>query len=350
MEDQHARVNRARINALAKSALRAAKFAASAAIGAKLPGNKPKRKFNIVKRKSSLFQTIKPNAFGSSTSYFTSGRKKMSKQNKLITKTLSPTHYVYNLGTRIQNTVGLQEYFTIGTYFDQTFNDIIIGQIVSSPLEDDETIKNKKVFFERVRAEITLQSMSNGTLRATIYDITARRDIPSATIANPLNTIQTSMSEVPTPSNTAGADANYKVQGLSPFHSPIFCQFFKIRKVTNIELTQGQTHVHRVNYRPYKWVSNSVLSNLDYGVKGLTSYSVICLNGVPSNDSVTKTSATVTTGLRTLDVIQNYVMDYRYANENFTRLLVTDNLPKSFAVSEQLMNIGTGEGDIGENP
>ena len=46
--------------------------------------------------------------------------------------------------------------------------------------------------------------------------------------------------------------------GVVPFTSNLFTSFFKVCKVTHMLLAEGQTHVHRVNFKPNKYMFKEI--------------------------------------------------------------------------------------------
>lgn len=334
-----------------RNAVSAGVGALAAAIGLIKKGRRVNKPSNTQTKKKSIFSGVSSTPSGeSSLSYFKTGRKKPSKQNKLTLKPLEPTHYVYNSALRCSNTVGKQEYFPLGSYFDTGFLGAIQAQIALNKNETTVSAANKKVFYSNVSAEIMFTNQSLATARINIYDVVARRDLINANTQSPIFALQALMADMPLPSMTGyNLAADYQIIGTNPFHNKAFCQFFKVKKVTNLELSQGQNHIHRVSHQPQRWFTTEMLKYCTYGVKNLTAFTFICLSGIPANDTTTKTTATVTLGARTLDIVTRYSMKYYYMDEGTPKFVYTNNLPTSFAVGESIVNIGSGEPDTNEN-
>ena len=88
-------------------------------------------------------------------------------------------------------------------------------------------------------------------MKVQIYDIIARRDQTTAsTDFDPTNAFTNGLGD-------EGAYTSSHV-GKLPFASKIFTQYFKICKVTHLIMSEGQTHVHRINFKPMKILNKEV--------------------------------------------------------------------------------------------
>lgn len=282
-------------------------------------------KMNVVKNEGSS-TSMSRHDYGGNPKYASS-----------VTRLTAPQFYVRNdAGYQQTSSVGAQQAFVVG-HFSSGDLTAIKNQAPNLP-----TIVSR-VLLEYIEGELIFANASVFTTCCTIYDVIARRDLPSALIADPdvawLNGIQ---------DETAVSTA-YQTVGAEPFQSEAFNQYYKVCGKTKIDLPSGGTHRHVITWRPNKILHNEVLNSSVYtagnanqgGVKDITVFTLIVIHGQPAHDSTTNTSVTISASA--LDVCHKTSMRYRYLQEVASDWTRVNNLGTSFAVGAQVVNDLVGQ-------
>lgn len=284
----------------------------------------------VVKRltgKSSLHQPAKQSGQGGSFSNFFYGKRKLPKGYRSIKKAMSNNYVAINSATRITQTAGQQAVKSVQSLFNA--GDL---STLSARIQNNQT---NRFCAESCSSEIMITNQDLGNVKIMIYDLIARRDATLAmTPVYPDAAWQTSYGD------EGGANADYQVVGSTPFSSDLFVQYYKVLKVTHVILGQGQCHIHRVKFSPNRVIDGETLQYTTGNLKGLSVFQMIVAYGTPCNDATTKT--TVSTGQVALDVVTRRQYKYTWINDNDTNWFKTDNLPHSFAVNQEEINIGSG--------
>jgi hypothetical protein len=313
-----------------KLAIRNAELAALAKILFKGVKNKLRTSAKIkskTKTKSKLHQKVSLIAGGpNSESKFFYGKRKVPKAYTKVIKALAKNYVALNNAQRISVAVGLQGANTLLTMFGPADMNTILTTISSN--------KTNRAVVMSCSAEIMLTNMDLAPARVTLYDVIARRDIPSSSLNLPDVAWKVGYAD------EGGSNSNYSIIGTTPFSNDTFVQFYKVLKITNIVMSQGQTHFHRVNFSPNRLIDGEYINYDQQGYKGLTCHTMIVHSGMPANDSVTKTQ--VSTGVTNIDVVNRIQYKYTWLTDNTTNYKVTNSLPGSFTVAQDLVDIGSG--------
>ena len=238
-----------------------------------------------------------------------------------------------NGGGNVQSAVGLQYAFSYAWY------DTSVLQSIEA-LSPSLPIKTSRVLHESVHGELLIANSAESTCTLCLYDVVARRDLHrdstgAGGLASPTGAWSVGV-------NDQGGGANdWKTIGGLPLQSELFNQFYKVVKVTRIELNPGGILRHLVDFKPNTVVHNEVTYSNDYGLRGLTCYTVGVMYGQPAHDSTTITSVSITAA--SLDIVQSSRYRYRYLQESATNYTQSNSLPGSFAVGPQFVNDEVGQ-------
>ena len=124
--------------------------------------------------------------------------------------------------------------------------------------------------------------------------------------------------------------------GVLPFASRIFTNFFKIAKVTHVLMAEGQTHVHRINFKPNKVLCREVEYISNANIKRLTIYQMVVCYGTPSDPL----STVVTTCPCKIDYVVKKQYTYKWSSDTLSNYFGSNNLPTT--TGQHTMDIGSG--------
>lgn len=319
----------------ARQVARRALIGASAGAGAYMGFRKavPMAK-KMIKRKSvSLHQSAKATVGGHGgtyTTFYYTPRKIPSSFKKNL-KALAKNYYGINTGFRHTQTVGLQGAVIVNTMFNYTDVNAISQKI--------QTSQTNKFLIKSCSAETLITNQDSGNVNVVLYDIVARRDLAtSSNIASPLAAFQNSLGD------EGGANSNYQYVGTTPFSLDLFTQFFKVVKISHVTLGQGQCHTHRVKFSVNTIIDGELIQYNTNGFKGVSCWTMAITQGMPYNDSTTKTQ--VSTGSIAIDVINKRQYAYTWMQDIDTNYSYSNNIAGSFTVSENIMNEATGTASV----
>lgn len=302
---------------------------------AALPKNGTRVSFNKKKtiKKPSLIQSAQVGVGGHggtySSYYYT--KRKMPRAFAVDKKALAKNYYVLNGYARQTGTVGQQSIGIVNTMFNYT--DI---NAISQKISVNQT---NKFLLKNCSAEVLMTNQDSGNAQIILYDIVARRDLASsANITTPASAWQNSYGD------EGGVNANATIVGTTPFSSDLFTQFYKVVKMTYLTLGQGQSHTHRLKFDANKIIDGEYIQYNPNGFKGLTCFTMMVVNGMPYNDTATKTQ--VSTGNTAIDFIFRKQYSYTWKQDVDTNFSVSNNLPQLFTVNEDIMNEATGAASV----
>jgi len=183
-----------------------------------------------------------------------------------------------------------------------------------------------KLYVEQCVAETMITNDTNAAIHMVLYDIIARRDLTTSSAAQ-TNYI------TPTAAWTQGSidssdTSAYEIVGSNPFQTPGFTEYYKVVKITNIDLHTGGHHRHKMIVAPRQTVSNDVVTELtasaSTGVYGkVTCFTMIVCHGFPDN---TTGGTTVSTSSGKIDWVTK--KQYTFYPICSQRMIIssTDNL------------------------
>lgn len=242
---------------------------------------------------------------------------------------ISDQEVVRNDGGRLTSGIGKQYGGVLATYFDKNDLEAMFTNSLNVSFN-----KGFKIMVKHVIAETLITNQKNSNCRFTLYDIQAKID-GNATVTNPFTAWSSGIDD-----NEGGAATDYLIPGASPHSSERFNNAFRVLKKTDVVLSPGATHCHRVYYAPNELVSANV-SYKENAVGGLTNYVFIIYHGSPMNDSTTLTQ--VSLGAAALDYVTKERLVYSawlYSSKYST---MTQTIPTSFGVSGRVMG---DDGDV----
>lgn len=106
------------------------------------------------------------------------------------------------------------------------------------------------------------------------------------------------------------ANDDYRDAYASPFESQGFCLYYKVNKVTKIELGQGQSHCHMATHNINKAVHGQILAEHSL-MRGLSKINMIVISGTPINDIANKNL--VSTSSCAVDMVEYLTYEYTFA-------------------------------------
>lgn len=157
----------------------------------------------------------------------------------------------------------------------------------------------RKIFFEYMKHRLTFKNQSNLYGKVVIYDImSSSRQCHSSTTDTPLEAWEKGVTDL-------GVPTGHLIPGQTPFKSPEFNLFFKIKKVTTVPMEPGQEHEHTVYQRINRTIDSTLFDDSTVtGVPLLTSFVMLVFYGSIVHDSTTP--AVVSCGQIKLDIIQSH--------------------------------------------
>lgn len=288
---------------------------------------KPKTKTNT-RTKTKLNQKIKTSKDGPvSVSNFAHNMKgwKLGKFKKII----SPQFYVVNKALRVTGTSGIQTgYGIIEWYNTNDLNSIFSAYTtyLNANTLGGSSATSSKIYHKRMAGELLITNQTNDVSVIKIYDCVARRDL-SAAMTNYNDpwtawVYGSTVSDVPSGSNSS------QVVGSSPFQTSAFTEFYKVLKITEVDLHSGGHHRHKVTISPNRTfnyeLESAIGSTLGAQFKGWCHFSMIVAHGYPDNSAATKT--TVTTAQVNFDFVQKKQYEWYAVSQNKTNITYNNNL------------------------
>lgn len=271
----------------------------------------------------------KPDGNGGSFSSFRTHRKGTFIP-KWDRRMLEPSHYRVTTAARLTAAFGQQN----ATYFEYANQ----GDMQTPANQFAVSNFVQKVWYQKIYGTISITNQDKGNCHVTIYDLMCRRDLVSGNTLDPNSTWSLGLTDTNGSSATTKSITNL---GVTPFQSPLFCQYYKVMKVSKFVLGQGTSHVHH-----YKWSHNRVME-LEYlstqSQYAKTSHEVlIVVNGLPYNDSTTKTL--VATGSCAIDIVHQKTVTYRAISQNPSYYQYSNN--QGTITIENVMDKGSGEAEV----
>lgn len=194
-----------------------------------------------------------------------------------------------------------------------------------------------KIFVKSCYCELQIQNSTNAVCRVQIWNTLPKRDIYRDSASQPLSPqeAQAIGVKMQTPSGTG---TEYLIVGSRPTDSKLFNDYFKVKKVTYIDLAPGQVHYHRMHYKIDRFASQEMLNMQNItAMRGWNLASMIIAYGEPMVDN---TGVATTTSATQLHVIATKTYHYSYVKSNSTYSSNSNNL--SAVSGTNLENLVTG--------
>lgn len=239
----------------------------------------PKRQRTMTRTKRKLDQTAKITTLGSMSSFNhgSRGKSMVAKLQKVFTKLVT----VVNETNLLQNNAGLQLTATQNALFNVAEITTMVNQVLGGATPTG--YRTAKILLKQVTSELMITSAETVSQRVDIYDVMLRKDLfPYNVLGGGTTTITPDSAWSQGVVNEGGAAANIQILGTTPFDSQLFCEHYKIQKITHVELGPGQTHCHRVKYAPNRLFNADELYQTNVTAFGhLTCYSLVVAYGSP---------------------------------------------------------------------
>lgn len=136
--------------------------------------------------------------------------------------------------------------------------------------------KSFKIYLQEVSQYLTFTNVDTGNVTLDIYDCIARHD--RASTINPETDWTNGVLYDQSGANSTGTPNTYPWQ--QPFASKLFNQFWKVKKVTHVDLAQGRSHEHILKFKANRIMDTERTSSSAI-LGGLTMYTMIVLRGMP---------------------------------------------------------------------
>jgi len=255
-----------------------------------------------------------------SKSYYTSIKKTKTNLGKLEQV---PQIIVNNTSGRLSCSPGVQQWATLGTYYDRSD----LNQQIT--LAGGAAAFSFRIMIRSIMAKAMITNQESANCYATLYDIVPKRD-GNTTVPDPLTLIQAGYAD-----NNGGAATNYTVPGTTPWSNPRFTEFFTIKNITPIVIGPGSTHSHNVHYAPNKLISHELDNFITGGIKGVSMYTLIQFHGSPVNDITTKTQVSLSS--IALDYVLMEEYKFAYTAQNYAAASIVNSLPLAFTTAGNVM-------------
>ena len=201
---------------------------------------------------------------------------------------------------------------------------------------------------EASTSEFLVTNSSLATQYVDIYDIVRKRDtqysdvsggVPNNPTLDPVNAWKWGVSDQII---SAGDDltAWQNVTSL-PTDSRLFNNYFRVVKRTRVGLVAGATHRHRVHMGCNQLLDKETLNRAYGDLRGITTYTMMVINGQPTSIPSVEGDPTVTTAQTQLDVVYSIRAKYTWVADNTVTWYVTDNL--SSLTGEQITQPSLGK-------
>jgi hypothetical protein len=280
------------------------------------------------RRSSAATGGIRQYGNGGTISYFTK-KGSRAKFGKKLGKFVGRHTYVRNEGGRLTCTAGSQGIATLADVYNQT--DI-------SGFSD--TPATGLVFHKKCSVRTRFTNQDKGNVEITLYDIVSRRDMHEEEANNnyPNNVMAQGLDDM-----VGGGATSYTDLNVSPFDVQRFTTYFKVVKTTRFVMGAGQSHTHVSTIYLNKLLGQERV-NHSYNYAGITYFTFMVINGMPYNDSVTKTQ--VSTGDCAVDWVVTKRYQYNIFEKSYPTYAYSATIPTSFTVAEDIMNECTGQPEV----
>lgn len=195
-------------------------------------------KYPIMKRRSAGLSTrVKPASKGATSSFYTSGPR-LTRKTFGVSK-MTPIQIYHKVDTGLaQNGSGYQAVWSNST---GTRSDML-QMLDMKPLymtSLGNTAALKQIYLESYTIRYMMTNTSNTTAYVTLFEMEPRNDhgvFPNTAFSTGIQRLL----------GTAFTGISY---GMTPFMSKMFTVNFHVKRVYNIEMPPGGTHIHYSNYR-----------------------------------------------------------------------------------------------------
>jgi len=259
--------------------------------------------------------TVSKSHMGSSPDYY--GGK--------IDKSIGKLSWIEASAAHMDSAVGLQNAFA----FANACTDADVIQMYNQLNASSDT---SRLVVNQVHSELLLTNNRLGNCHVTLYDIIARKDGLDPTSGSPYDCWNTG-------DINSGSGATPILQpGTMPTESDLFNQFWKVVHKTEVIMSGGGTHRHIRTHTPNKFIHQEYAERATSSLRDLTTCTLIVMHGQPAQDSTTHTQ--VSLGAASLALVATRNIKFSSLYNQFAVVSYDNNLPSSFTVAEEIVNIG----------
>lgn len=202
-----------------------------------------------------------------------------------------------------------------------------LGLVEWNPVAVTTTNLTRKLIILDIRVKVTLKNMSSIPVDVILYDVVARRDRQTSGFSQPINDWANGIA-LEDVGVTGSAVANTAISGTRPFQSQLFCQAWKVKKVTRFTLGAGSEHIHYIRARPGYPLSRTYTEAFSV-YKGLSTFLMMTVRGGLVHDSLNGT----TTGAGAISTIAECNLKYTQVLWNRTGYTNWNNLSGTTAAT-----------------
>lgn len=254
-------------------------------------------------------------------------KKKATSLVVRVSKDLPVSTVVNNSAQRVVAPVGLQNWFVLGDYFSDDdcilSANLLYGNAAGAA-------QSAKTVLESCHSVGMITNQENVNARISLYDVICKKDT-DATVSNPYDAVSTGYNDI-----GGGASTDFTILGVTPFSIPRFVEYFKILQTTEVVLSPGQCHVHKVHYAPNSLFSKTRAARIaGSGIGGLTMYTLVRVHGTPINDQTTESQ--VSTSAIALSVTQHEEYKLKAVYQGTANTDINNTLPSTFNVGGSVM-------------
>ena len=236
------------------------------------------------------------------------------------------------LTAQIYVPINQQNYYSFSSYNVLDLK-AALSSVSQQPGSLGSNYNTARSFWGTYRSDITMTNSSNGNQQIAMYVF----DVKADTSQSVTNLFQNGMKD-----ETGQTSIDYSLYfGSNPLDSQAVSQFYKCRKIVNIILNPGQSHIQRITHHKNMPLNNELIDNAnqsDVYLKGWTRVWFFLVRGLPATS--TTTSGQIGTNITTLDIIQTESYDFKYITDNRTNY--TYNLASVLATATNVYNQGSG--------
>lgn len=255
---------------------------------------------------------------------------------------LQNSTYTVNSQDVLQSTTGLQGTQSVGNYniFTQYTLNKILGACANqlSVYGGDYRSNAINCFVKSAFMETQLLNSSNGVVRMQIWDCMARRDCYEDRTGIQMSPVYCWADGIKE-QTASGTGQEVGTVGARPTDSNEFNKYWKVKRVTYLELAPGQVHYHRIHYRINRRITNDIVQNTAlWGVKGWTLVPMFVFYGEPINDNA---GGVTVAGTKILTITNtDYHFTYLAASTSISQQ--NNNLSITAATGGAIENLVTG--------
>lgn len=265
--------------------------------------------------------------FFSGIRYRARNPKRMGKFWKAL---MQPRSWRNSDGLRLTCTSGTQgvDYMPVGISTDYTEPFGIL---------DGAGNPTAKAFIMNWQGEMRITNQDKGNCELTIYSVVPRRSMQGTGTYTPTGAWSQGLTDTNGTSATTKATSNL---GVTPYEAPEFCSLYKIVKRQKFILAQGQSHVHKFNFKLNKVFTKDEWESFGQ-YRNFSHFFLFVVNGMPYNDATTKTL--VASGSCAIDIVKIAKLTYRGINDQASYYQYTNG--QDTITTESVMDIGQGEAE-----